>query len=71
VIIGRPADRLGRFEPHPAPVPALPQVAKHQLAVVTPEEEDRAAVPRAVPTVPDLPGPYRFYFYSFDCTEPQ
>ena len=24
---------------------------------------------RAVPTVPDLPGPYRFYFYSFDCNE--
>jgi hypothetical protein len=22
-----------------------------------------------VPTIPDLPGPYRFFFYSFDCGE--
>src|SRR5262245_37694893 len=24
----------------------------------------------AMPTVPDIPGPYRFFFYSFDCHEP-
>ncbi len=24
-----------------------------------------------MPTVPDIPGPYRLYFYSFDCNEPQ
>ena len=24
-----------------------------------------------MPTVKDLPGPYRFYFYSFDCNEPE
>ena len=23
-----------------------------------------------MPTVPDIPGPYRFFFYSFDCQEP-
>lgn len=23
-----------------------------------------------MPTVKDIPGPYRFYFYSFDCSEP-
>jgi Domain of unknown function (DUF4160) len=23
-----------------------------------------------MPTVPDIPGPYRFFFYSFDCYEP-
>lgn len=23
-----------------------------------------------MPTVPDIPGPYRFFFYSFDCHEP-
>ena len=23
-----------------------------------------------MPTVKDIPGPYRFYFYSFDCNEP-
>ena len=23
-----------------------------------------------MPTVPGIPGPYRFYFYSFDCNEP-
>ena len=23
-----------------------------------------------MPTVTDIPGPYRFYFYSFDCNEP-
>jgi len=23
-----------------------------------------------MPTVQDIPGPYRFYFYSFDCNEP-
>jgi hypothetical protein len=22
-----------------------------------------------MPTVPDIPGPYRFFFYSFDCHE--
>ena len=24
----------------------------------------------AMPTVQDIPGPHRFYFYSFDCNEP-
>jgi Domain of unknown function (DUF4160) len=24
----------------------------------------------SMPTVPDIPGPYRFFFYSFDCQEP-
>lgn len=24
-----------------------------------------------MPTVPGLPGPYRFFFYSFDCNEPK
>jgi hypothetical protein len=24
-----------------------------------------------VPTVKDIPGPYRFFFYSFDCNEPR
>jgi len=24
-----------------------------------------------VPTVRDIPGPYRFFFYSFDCNEPK
>jgi len=24
-----------------------------------------------MPTVQDIPGPYRFYFYSFDCNEPR
>jgi hypothetical protein len=23
-----------------------------------------------MPTVPNIPGPYRFFFYSFDCAEP-
>ena len=23
-----------------------------------------------MPTVKDIPGPYRIYFYSFDCNEP-
>ena len=23
-----------------------------------------------MPTIQDIPGPYRFYFYSFDCNEP-
>jgi hypothetical protein len=23
-----------------------------------------------MPSIPGLPGPYRFFFYSFDCTEP-
>ena len=23
-----------------------------------------------MPTIRDIPGPYRFYFYSFDCGEP-
>lgn len=23
-----------------------------------------------MPTIPDIPGPYRFFFYSFDCNEP-
>jgi hypothetical protein len=23
-----------------------------------------------MPTVPEIPGPYRFFFYSFDCQEP-
>ena len=25
---------------------------------------------RAMPTIKDIPGPYRFFFFSFDCTEP-
>ena len=25
---------------------------------------------KRVPTVKDIPGPYRFFFYSFDCNEP-
>jgi hypothetical protein len=25
----------------------------------------------AVPTVPGMTGPYRFFFYSFDCNEPR
>src|SRR5476651_1961698 len=25
----------------------------------------------ALPTVPGIPGPYRFFFYSFDCNEPR
>lgn len=24
----------------------------------------------AMPTIRDIPGPHRFYFYSFDCNEP-
>jgi Domain of unknown function (DUF4160) len=24
-----------------------------------------------LPTIPGIPGPYRFFFYSFDCNEPQ
>jgi len=24
-----------------------------------------------MPTIPNIPGPYRFYFYSFDCAEPR
>jgi hypothetical protein len=24
-----------------------------------------------MPTVPGIPGPYRLFFYSFDCNEPQ
>lgn len=24
-----------------------------------------------MPTVRDIPGPYRFFFYSFDCKEPK
>ena len=24
-----------------------------------------------MPTVPGIPGPYRFFFFSFDCNEPQ
>jgi hypothetical protein len=24
-----------------------------------------------MPTVPGISGPYRFFFYSFDCNEPQ
>jgi hypothetical protein len=24
-----------------------------------------------VPTVKNIPGPYRFFFYSFDCNEPE
>ena len=24
-----------------------------------------------MPRVRDIPGPYRFYFYSFDCSEPK
>jgi hypothetical protein len=23
-----------------------------------------------LPTIPGIPGPYRFFFYSFDCNEP-
>jgi hypothetical protein len=23
-----------------------------------------------MPTIPNIPGPYRLYFYSFDCNEP-
>ena len=23
-----------------------------------------------MPTIKNIPGPYRFYFYSFDCNEP-
>ena len=23
-----------------------------------------------MPTIKDIPGPFRFYFYSFDCNEP-
>lgn len=23
-----------------------------------------------MPTIKDIPGPYRFFFFSFDCTEP-
>jgi hypothetical protein len=26
---------------------------------------------RGVPRVRDIPGPYRFFFYSFDCREPK
>jgi len=25
----------------------------------------------ALPSVPGIPGPYRFFFYSFDCNEPR
>lgn len=25
----------------------------------------------ALPTIPDIIGPYRFFFYSFDCNEPR
>lgn len=24
----------------------------------------------ALPTISDIPGPYRLFFYSFDCSEP-
>lgn len=24
-----------------------------------------------MPTIPGIPGPYRFFFYSFDCGEPK
>ena len=24
-----------------------------------------------MPAIKDIPGPYRFFFYSFDCNEPE
>jgi hypothetical protein len=24
-----------------------------------------------MPTIKNIPGPYRFFFYSFDCNEPE
>jgi hypothetical protein len=32
--------------------------------------DDDSATERLMPTIPDIPGPYRFFFYSFDCNEP-
>ena len=26
---------------------------------------------RSMPTIPGIPGPYRIFFYSFDCNEPK
>lgn len=30
----------------------------------------RTAYPEPMPTIRGIPGPYRLYFYSFDCNEP-
>jgi hypothetical protein len=33
-------------------------------------DEDGSATERLMPSIPDIPGPYRFFFFSFDCGEP-
>jgi hypothetical protein len=39
-------------------------------ACATIHSDENSATERLMPSIPDIPGPYRFFFYSFDCTEP-
>jgi hypothetical protein len=32
--------------------------------------DEDLATERLMPSIPDIAGPYRFFFYSFDCGEP-
>lgn len=34
------------------------------------DHDDDPITERLMPSIPDIPGPYRFFFYSFDCREP-
>jgi hypothetical protein len=38
--------------------------------VLASANDEDLATERLMPSIPDIAGPYRFFFYSFDCGEP-
>ena len=41
-----------------------------RIGLLPSRHEADSATERLMPSIPDIPGPYRFFFYSFDCGEP-
>ena len=41
-----------------------------RVGLLPSKHEADSATERLMPSIPDIRGPYRFFFYSFDCVEP-
>jgi len=48
----------------------ISKMTKYQYNDLETKEENKRGEQKEMPTVKSIPGPYRLFFYSFDCNEP-